>query len=94
MKCEPVHLNAAGVFDAGIDAEAAVAEHRELVEQSHAMPDHVKAMALATDFKPEWAEAAHSSAVTKLREALAPCNATKPSAALSLPPKNESLAER
>jgi hypothetical protein len=86
-KCESVVgsvmldcLNAAGIFEATIDAEAAVAEHREAVKQSHAMPEHVKAMALATEFRPEWAVAAHSSAMTKLRGALAPCNATKPSA--------------
>ena len=72
-------LSAAGIFEATIDAEAAVAEYREVVEQSHAMPDYVKAMALATEFKPEWAVAVHSSAMTKLRGALSPCNATKPS---------------
>ena len=72
-------LNAAGIFEATIDAAVAVAEYREAVEQSHAMPDHVKAMAQAAEFKPEWAVAAHSSAMTKLRGALAPCNATKPS---------------
>lgn len=86
-KCESVVgpvmldcLNAAGIFEATIDADAAVAEYRETVEQAHAMPEHVKAMALATEFKPEWAVAAHSSAMAKLRGALAPCNATKPSA--------------
>lgn len=85
-KCESVVgsvmldcLNTAGIFEATIDAEAAVAEYREAVEQSHAMPEHVKAMALATEFKPEWAVAVHDSAITKLREALAPCDATKPS---------------
>lgn len=85
-KCESVVgsvmldcLNAAGIFEATIDTEAAIAEYRELVEQSQAMPDYVKAMAQATEFKPEWAVAAHSSAMTMLREALAPCNATKPS---------------
>lgn len=72
-------LNAAGIFEATIDAEAAVAEYREVVEQSHAMPDYVKTMALATEFNPEWAVAAHSSAMTKLRGALSPCDATKPS---------------
>ena len=84
-KCESVVgfvmldcLNGAGIFEATIDAEAAVTEYREVIEQSHVMPDDVKAMALATEFKPEWAVAAHSSAMTKLRGALAPCNATKP----------------
>ncbi|WP_317202174.1 hypothetical protein [Janthinobacterium sp.] len=85
-KCESVVgsvmldcLNSAGIFDATIDAGAAVAEYREAVEQSHAMPDDVKVRALAMEFKTEWAVAAHSSAMTKLRGALAPCNATKPS---------------
>lgn len=71
-------LNAAGIFEATIDTEAAVAEYREAVEQSHAMSEDIKPMALATEFKPEWAVAAHRSAMTKLRGALAPCNATKP----------------
>jgi hypothetical protein len=86
-KCESVVgsvmldcLNSAGIFEATIDAEPAIAEYRRAVEQSHAMPEPIKAMALATEFKPEWAAAAHSSVATKLREALAPCNATKPSA--------------
>ncbi|MFM0240428.1 hypothetical protein [Paraburkholderia phytofirmans] len=85
-KCESVVgsvmldcLNAAGIFEATINAEAAAAEYRDAIEQSHFMPDFAKAMALATEFKPEWAAAAHNSAMTKLREALAPCNATKPS---------------
>lgn len=86
-KCESVVgpvmvdcLNAAGVFDATVDAEAAIAEYREAVEQSHAMPEHFKAMALAMEFKPEWAVAAHCSVMMKLRGALTPCNAIKPSA--------------
>lgn len=86
-KCESVVgsvmlncLNAAGIFEATIDAEAAVAEYREAVEQSHAMSADIKTMTLATEFKPEWAVAAHRSAMTKLRGALAPCNASKPSA--------------
>ncbi|GGD83810.1 hypothetical protein [Caballeronia grimmiae] len=85
-KCESVVglvmldcLNAAGIFEAAVDVEATAAEYRDAIKQSHAMPDFAKAMALATEFKPEWAEAAHGSAMTKLREALAPCNATKPS---------------
>lgn len=85
-KCESVVgpvmldcLNAAGIFESTIDAEAAVAEYRDSVEQSHAMPDYVKAMALVMEFKPEWAAAAHNSALTKLRGVLAPCNVTKPS---------------
>jgi hypothetical protein len=86
-KCESVvgsvmldRLNAADIFEATIDTEAAIVEYREAVEQSHAMPERFKAMALATEFKLEWAVAVHSSAMAKLRGALAPCNATKPSA--------------
>jgi hypothetical protein len=73
-------LNVADIFEATIDTEAAIAEYREAVEQSHAIPEVIKAMALATEFKPEWAVAVHGSAMAKLRGALAPCNATKPSA--------------
>lgn len=86
-KCESVVgpvmldcLNAAGIFESTIDADVAIAEYREAVEQAHAMPEHVKAMALAMEFKPEWAVAAHSAAMDKLRGALAQCSATKPSA--------------
>lgn len=86
-KCESVvgpvmldFLNAAGVFERAIDAEGAVAEYRKAVEQSHAMPDHVKATALVMEFRPEWALAAHSAAMTKLRAALAPCDASRPRA--------------
>jgi hypothetical protein len=85
-KCESVIgpvmldcLNAAGMFDACVDAEVAAAEYREQVEQSHSVPDHAKAMALTMEFKPEWAEAAHSSKMTELHEALVPCSAIKPS---------------
>lgn len=84
-KCESVVgsvmldcLNAANIFEATIDAEANVAECHKAVEQSHAMPEQAKAIALATEFKPEWAVAAHSSAMMKLRKALVPCNAIKP----------------
>ena len=84
-KCESVVgsvmldcLNAAGVFEATIDEEAAVAEYREAVLHSHALPEHVKATALATEIKPEWAVAAHRSAMAKLREAFVPCDAAKP----------------
>lgn len=86
-KCESVVgsvmldcLNAAGIFEATIDTETAAVEFREAIEQTHAMPEHVKAMALAMEFKPEWAVAAHSSEMTKLRGALAPCYAGNPSA--------------
>lgn len=86
-KCEsvvgPVMLDwmeAAGVFEATIDADVTAAEYRKAVEQLDDMPEPAKAMALATEFKSEWALAAHSSAIAKLREALAPCDATKPSA--------------
>lgn len=84
-KCESVVgsvmldcLNDANVFEATVETEATVAEWHKAVEQSHAMPEHAKLIALATEFKPEWAVAAHSSAMTKLREALVPCNAIKP----------------
>lgn len=69
-----VCLNAAGIFEATIDLDSAIAEYREGIQQSYAMPEHVKAMALTLDFKPEWAVAAHSSTMTKLRGALEPCN--------------------
>ncbi len=71
-------LNVASAFDATIDTEAAAAEYHDAVEQSHAMPEHVKAIATAVQFKPEWAVAAHNSAMAKLRDALAPCDATEP----------------
>lgn len=71
-------LNAGGLFEAIVDTDAAISEYRQAVEQSHAMPDPIKALALATEFKPEWAAAAHSAAIKKLREALAPCIAAKP----------------
>lgn len=73
-------LNAAGIFEATLDAETAVSNLREEVEQSQAMPEHVKAMALLTEFKPEWLVDAHSSAMAKLRGALAPCDTINPSA--------------
>jgi hypothetical protein len=86
-KCETVVgsvmldcLNAAGIFEATIDSRAAVAEYREAIKQSHAMSESFKAMALTMEFKPEWAVAAHGSAMAKLCGALAPCNAAKPSA--------------
>lgn len=83
-KCESVIgsvmldcLNTIGIFET-IDAEAAINEYREYVAQSHAMPDHIKKMALAMEFKPEWALATHDSAMKTLREALVPCNTIKP----------------
>lgn len=85
-KCESVIgsvmldcLNAEGIFEVAIDAEAAVTEYHEAVENSHVIPESAKRLALAMEFKPEWAVAARSDAMTKLREALAPCNAVKPS---------------
>jgi hypothetical protein len=86
VKCESVIgpvmqdcLNTAGIFESTIDAEAAITEYRKSVEQSHVMPNHIKAMALVTEFKPEWVLAAHSSTMMKLREALLPCNTNRPS---------------
>ncbi len=85
-KCESVIgavmldcLNDAGIFEANIDPDAAVIEYRKSVEQSHSMPNEVKAMFLANEFKPEWAVATHSAAMKKLREVLAACIATRPS---------------
>ncbi|MBP6893222.1 MAG: hypothetical protein KBC94_02270 [Pseudacidovorax sp.] len=85
QKCESVVssvmldcLNAGGVFEATIDEEAAVAEYRDAVINSHAMPEHIKAMALTIEFRPEWAIAAHRSAMENLRKALVPCVAAKP----------------
>jgi len=85
-KCESVVgsvmlncLNAAGIFEAAMDAEASVTEYYEAVENSGVIPACIKRMALAMEFKPEWVAVAHSDAMTKLREALAPCNAIKPS---------------
>ncbi|MTD33632.1 hypothetical protein [Paludibacterium denitrificans] len=86
-KCESVVgsvmldcLNGAGIFEASVAAKAAVTEYYEAVINSDAIPEDIKRMALAMEFKPEWVEAAHSDAMTTLREALAPCNAIKPSA--------------
>lgn len=80
-KCESVYgpvmldsLSAAGFFETPKDVETAISEFREAVDQSHAMPDFAKLMALEVSFKPEWAMAAHSAAMNKLREALAPCH--------------------
>jgi hypothetical protein len=86
-KCESVAcpaildcLQGAGIFQATIDAEAAVVDFRKAVEQSHAIPENFKSMALLAEFKPEWAIAAHISAMAKLREALVPCDTARPSA--------------
>jgi hypothetical protein len=83
-KCESVvgplmldYLIQAGVSDAAIDIQGAEAEYLDAVQQSHAMPDDVKAMALATGFKPEWAVAAHNASMAKLRDALSPCETAK-----------------
>lgn len=87
-KCESVigrvmldYLNDAGIFETTIDAEADVAEFRKESEQSHVIPEAFKAMAWVMEVKPEWVTTAHKSEMTKLREALQPCNASKPSAA-------------
>lgn len=87
-KCESVvgsvmHdcLTRAGIFEATIDPQLAAAECHGSVEQSHAIPDQIKAMSLAMEFKPEFATAAHSSAMMKLREALEPCETSRSSAA-------------
>ncbi len=80
-KCESVvcpvmldYLNAKGIFEAGIDAEAAIAEYQDAVDQLNAVPERVKAMISLVGFKPQWALAAQSSAMAQLRKALAPCD--------------------
>lgn len=79
-KCESVVgsvmfdcLKAAGIFDATIDTLAAAAEYRAAIQSSSSMPENVKANLLASEFKPEWAEAAHDAEMMKLRAALSPC---------------------
>jgi hypothetical protein len=79
-KCESVIgpvmfdcLSATGIFEATIDTSAAIADYRAGIKQSHALPERAKAMALAVEFKPEWAVDAHTLALTKLRKALLPC---------------------
>jgi hypothetical protein len=80
-KCESVVgwvmldcLDAAGILESTIDTDATVAEYREAIEQSHAVPEYFKSMALAIEFNPEWVVAAHSSAIASLRAALSPCD--------------------
>ena len=78
-KCESVvgpvmHdcLKAAGVFDSTLDTQAAVSESRLAIEQSHAIPENIKSMALASEFQPEWIVAVHNSAIMMLSESLVP----------------------
>ncbi|ACY34557.1 hypothetical protein CtCNB1_3811 [Comamonas thiooxydans] len=84
-KCESViggvifdTLNKAGVFQATIDPQAAIAETRTAIQNSHVMPDWVKAMASATELKPEWFVDMHSSMQGQLREALEPLEISNP----------------
>src|SRR5690606_1679851 len=84
-KCESViggvifdTLNKAGVFQATIDPQAAIAETRTAIQNSHVMPDWGQAMASATELKPEWFVDMHSSMQGQLREALAPLEISNP----------------
>ncbi|CAM5206844.1 hypothetical protein CDEF62S_05009 [Castellaniella defragrans] len=84
-KCESViggvifdTLNNAGVFQATIDPQAAIAETRTAVQNSHVMPDWAKAMAAASELKPEWFVDMNNSMKDRLREALAPCDTSNP----------------
>lgn len=84
-KCESViggvifdTLNNAGVFQATIDPQAAIADTRTAVHNSHVMPDWAKAMAAASELKPEWFVDMNNSMKDRLREALAPCDILNP----------------
>jgi len=83
-KCESVIgsaifdcLDREGVFQATVDSQAAVAELRAAVQNSHVMPDWAKAMSATSEVKPEWLEAAHISMKDKLRAILAPCDTSR-----------------
>lgn len=67
-------LNKAGVFQATIDPQAAIAEIRNAVQSSHVMPDWAKAMVATTELKPEWFVGMNNSMQDSLREALEPCD--------------------
>ncbi len=84
-KCESViggvifdTLNNAGVFQATVDPQAAIAEIRTAVQNSHVMPEWAKAMSAASELKPEWFIDINNSMKDRLREALAPCDALNP----------------
>ncbi|MFY4257324.1 hypothetical protein ACOTCG_06980 [Achromobacter xylosoxidans] len=84
-KCESViagvifeTLNNAGVFQANIDPQAAIADTRTAVHDSHGMPDCAKAMAAATELKSERFVDMNNSMKDRLREALAPCDILSP----------------
>lgn len=84
-KCESViggvifdTLNNTGVFQATIDPQAAIAEIRTAVQNSHVMPDWAKAMAATSELKPEWFVDMNTSMKDRLRDALAPCDTLNP----------------
>lgn len=84
-KCESViggvifdTLNSAGIFQATIDPQAAIAETGTAVQDSHVLPDWVKAMAAAWELKPDWFVDMNNSMKDRLREALAPCAILSP----------------
>lgn len=84
-KCESViggvildTLNNAGVFEATIDPQAAIADTRTAIHNSHVMPDWAKAMAVASELKPEWFVDINNSMKDRLREALASCENLNP----------------
>jgi hypothetical protein len=80
-KCESViggvifdTLNNAGAFQATVDPQAAIAEIRIAVQNSHVMPDWAKAMSAASELKPELFVDMNNSMKDRLREVLAPCD--------------------
>lgn len=82
IKCESViggvifdALNNAGVFQATVDPQAATAEIRTEVQNSHVLPEWAKAMLATLELKPEWFVDMNNSMKDRLREALAPYDA-------------------
>lgn len=80
-KCESVisgvifdALHSAGVFQANVDSQAAIAESHTAIQNSHMMPEWTKVMAAALELKPEWFVEINDSMKDKLREALLPSN--------------------
>ncbi|MDC7689489.1 hypothetical protein [Vogesella indigofera] len=84
-KCESViggvifeTLNNAGVFQMTVDPQAATAEIRTAVQNSHVMPEWAKAMSAPLELKSEWFVDMNNSMKDRLREALAPCDTLNP----------------
>ncbi|WP_076098260.1 hypothetical protein [Chromobacterium subtsugae] len=78
-KCESVvchvmfdYLNAANIFESTVDIETTTEECKRFIEQPTAIPDHIKALFSAIESKSEWFEAAHTSQIMDLREAVSP----------------------